>query len=595
MNDNSTRKKERRKALAAVGRYLARYKISLVIGGICLVFADSFALVTPWILKVTIDDLQGGMVRDRLLSLALLFVGITMVSGVFRFLMRRIMIGVSRKIELDMRGDYFAHLERLSPSFYNKNRTGDLMALATNDLNAVRSLVGPGVMYSLNTTVVGAMALSLMIVLSWKLTIVAMLPMVILVVGMYHSIRLIHKYFEKVQERFAGLNSRAQENLSGVRVVRAYAREEHESAEFEDASRVYVRANMKLYKVQSLLQPLLTSVAGLGALFILAYGGRQVIGGTITLGTFVAFTGYLTMLIWPMIALGWVMNIMERGLASMQRINRVLHSEPEITDSVAKTGSAVPFRDYSIVFENVSFSYDPDQKREPVLKDVTLTIGDGETVAVVGPTGAGKTSLVSLILRLYEPQSGRILVGGRPIESIPLRELRTLISLIPQDVFLFSQTIAENVSFGVAELGDRELDRFTRAAAVYDEIQGFPGKYKTMIGERGINLSGGQKQRLAIARALAKDPGVLILDDALSSVDTDTEERILTSLREEMRKRTSIIIAHRTSTVREADRIFVLDEGRLVEQGSHNELVAARGLYADMHQKQRIMYSLERS
>jgi ATP-binding cassette subfamily B multidrug efflux pump len=595
MNDNDTRKNERRKAFAAVGRYLARYKTGLGIGGICLVFADFFALATPWILKVTIDGLKEGMARERLMYLALILVAITVVSGAFRFLMRRIMIGVSRRIELDMRGDYFTHLERLSPSFYNTHRTGDLMALATNDLNAVRSLVGPGVMYSLNTLVVGAMALSLMIVLSWKLTIVAMLPMGILVAGMYHSMKLIHKYFEKVQERFAGLNSRAQENLSGVRVVRAYAREEHESAEFEDASRVYVKANMKLYKVQSLLQPLLTSVAGLGALFILAYGGWQLIGGVITLGTFVAFTGYLTMLIWPMIALGWVMNIMERGLASMQRINRVLLSEPEIKDVAPAPGGATPLRDHSIVFENVSFSYNPDQEREPGLKDVTLTIGDGETVALVGPTGAGKTSLVSLILRLYEPQSGRILVGGQPIERIPLRELRTRISLIPQDIFLFSQTIAENVAFGVAELEELELDRFTRAAAIYDEIQGFPVKYETMIGERGINLSGGQKQRLAIARALAKDPGILILDDALSSVDTDTEERILTSLRTEMRKRTSIIIAHRTSTVREADRIFVLDEGRLVEQGSHDELVAARGLYADMRQKQQIMFSLERS
>jgi ATP-binding cassette subfamily B protein len=594
MNDSNTRNEERRGALAAIGRYLVRYRGALAVGGVCLVCADFFSLATPWILKLTIDGLKEGMDRDRLLSLALLFVGITIVSGVFRFLMRRIMIGVSRKIELDMRGDYFAHLERLSPSFYNRHRTGDLMALATNDLNAVRSLVGPGVMYSLNTTVMGAMALSLMIVLSWKLTLVAMMPMVILVVGMYHSMKLIHRYFEKVQERFAGLNSRAQENLSGVRVVRAYAREEHEATEFEESGRVYVTANMKLYRVQSLLQPLLTSVAGLGALFILAYGGKQVISGTITLGTFVAFTGYLTMLIWPMIALGWVMNIMERGLASMQRINRVLHTKPEIVDPTPADAAAA-LEDHSIVFENVSFSYDPAQEREPVLKDVTFTIHDGETVAVVGPTGAGKTSLVSLILRLYEPQSGRILVGGQPIERIPLQELRTQVSLIPQDVFLFSQTIAENVAFGVAELGSLELDRFTRAAAIYDEIQGFPVKYDTRIGERGINLSGGQKQRLAIARALAKDPGILILDDALSSVDTDTEERILTSLRVEMRRRTSIIIAHRTSTVREADRIFVLDEGRLVEQGSHETLVAAGGLYADMHQKQQIMYSLERS
>jgi len=468
------------------------------------------------------------------------------------------------------------------------------MALATNDLNAVRALVGPGVMYSLNTVVVSTMAMSLMIVLSWKLTIVALLPMGILAVGMYHSMKLIHKYFEKVQERFAGLNSRAQENLSGVRVVRAYAREQYEIEEFEDESRIYVKANMKLYRVQSLLQPLLTSVAGLGAVFILAYGGKQVIDGLISLGTFVAFTGYMTMLIWPMIALGWVMNIMERGLASMQRINEVLLTEPEITD-VPHGSPAVKPMDHSIVFENVSFGYDPTQEREPILKDISLTIPDGATAAVIGPTGSGKSSLVSLILRLYDPQAGRILFGGVPIVSIPLQELRTSIGLIPQDIFLFSQTIAENVSFGVKTLEALELDRLTQSAAIYDEIQAFPVKYETLVGERGINLSGGQKQRLAIARALAKDPGVLILDDALSSVDTDTEEKILGSLRREMSKRTAILISHRISTVREADVIFVLDEGRLAEQGTHDELIDAQGLYAAMFQKQQIMYSLERS
>jgi len=587
-------KKKRRQAIRAIRGYLMRYRARRVFGSFCLIITNALLLANPWILKLAIDELEGGIPRERLALLAGGFVGITVVSGLFRFLMRRVIIGVSRKIEYDMRGDFFSHLERLSPSYYDRNRTGDLMALATNDLNAVRALVGPGVMYSMNTVVVGGLALSLMIVLSWKLTVVALLPLVFLVVGMYHSMKLIHKYFERVQKRFGDLNSRAQENLSGIRVIRAYAREAHEIQEFEEQSRVYVKANMKLYKVQSLLSPLLTSVAGLGGVLILGYGGKQVIDGTITLGTFVAFSGYLTMLIWPMIALGWVMNIMERGLASMQRINVVMHAKPEIVD-IAESSSGTPLepKDRSIVFENVSFSYDSASGRARVLENLDFAIHDGETVAVVGPTGSGKSTLVSLILRLYEPQTGRVLVGGVPVSDIPLSKLRTLVGLIPQDIFLFSDTIAENISFGVTSLEDGELDRLSRIAAMDGEIEGFPAKFGTMIGERGINLSGGQKQRLAIARAVAKDPAILILDDALSSVDTDTEEKILTSLRAEMKSRTAILISHRISTVREADKILVLDEGRLVEMGTHDDLVERDGLYAGMFHKQRIMYDLE--
>jgi ATP-binding cassette subfamily B multidrug efflux pump len=606
-NATESEPSKRQQAIRTIARYLLRYRGRLAVGAVCLLFSNVLLLANPWILKLAIDELKTGITKDRLASLAIAFVGITLVSGIFRFLMRRIMIGVSRDIEFDMRGDFFAHLEKLSPVFYNRNRTGDLMALASNDLNAVRSLVGPGVMYSMNTVVMAGFALSLMIVLSWKLTVAALLPLVILSVGMYHSMKLIHLYFEKVQEKFGVLNSRAQENLSGIRVVRTYAREEHETKDFDDQSKVYLQANMKLYKIQSLLSPLLTSVAGLGALFILGYGGKQVIDGSITLGTFVAFSGYLAMLIWPMIALGWVMNIMERGLASMQRIEVVMNTEPAIVDVVEKSpgeglepggapgaGGVLHPADRSIRFENVSFAYNPDSSRAPVLHDLNFTIRDGETVAVVGPTGSGKTTLVSLILRLYEPQSGRILVGGAPVERIPLSELRSLVGLIPQDIFLFSDTIGENIAFGVASLDKADLDRLSRLAAIHDEIQSFPAKYDTLLGERGINLSGGQKQRLAIARALAKDPAILILDDALSSVDTDTEEKILGSLRREIRTRTAILISHRISTVREADRILVLDGGRLFEEGTHEELVERGGLYADMFHKQQIMYDLER-
>ena len=616
MANANDEKKKRRKAIRTIVRYLLRYRKRLAVGGVCLLAANVLLLANPWILKLAIDELKTGITKERLLYLSLAFVTVTLVSGVFRFLMRRIIIGVSREIEFDMRGDFFAHLEKLTPIFYNKNQTGDLMALATNDLNAVRSLVGPGVMYSMNTVVVAGFALFLMIVLSWKLTVVALLPLVILSVGMYHSMKLIHRAFEKVQEKFGALNSRAQENLAGIRVVRTYAREDHEIGEFDRQSQVYLKANMKLYKIQSLLSPLLTSVAGLGALFILGYGGKQVIDGTITLGTFVAFSGYMAMLIWPMVALGWVMNMVERGLASMQRINVVMKTEPAVrdvlqaepaaegvleTEPVATdqpdTRESTPLRprDRSVEFENVTFAYDATSGRAPVLKDLSFTVRDGETVAVVGPTGSGKSTLVSLILRLYEPQSGRVRVGGVPVEKIPLFELRSLIGLIPQDIFLFSDTIAENVAFGVASLAEEDLGRLTRLAAIDEEIQGFPAKYETVLGERGINLSGGQKQRVAIARALAKDPAILILDDALSSVDTDTEERILRSLREEMKKRTAILISHRISTVRDADRILVLDDGRLVEEGTHEDLIERGGLYADMFHKQQIMYDLERS
>jgi ATP-binding cassette subfamily B protein len=586
----------RRRAIRTIARYLLRYRKALAVGSVCLLLSNILLLVNPWILKLAIDELKTGITEKRLLFLACAFVGITVVSGVFRFFMRRIIIGVSRDIEFDMRGDFFAHLEKLSPAFYNKNRTGDLMALATNDLNAVRSLVGPSVMYSMNTVVTAGFALSLMIVLSWKLTVVALLPLLILSAGMYRSMKLIHRYFETVQERFGALNSRAQENLSGIRVVRTYAREDHEVRDFDEQSRVYLKANMKLYRIQSLLSPLLTSVAGLGAVFILGYGGKQVIDGSITLGTFVAFNGYLGMLIWPMIALGWVMNMMERGLASMQRVNAILETEPAIKDVLAdRATEPMRPRDRSIRFENVSFSYDVSSGRGPILRDLNFEVRDGETVAVVGPTGSGKTSLVSLILRLHEPQHGRVLVGGAPVEKIPLEELRSLVGLIPQDIFLFSDTIAENMAFGVSSLDGDELERLSGLAAIHEEIQGFPAKYETLLGERGINLSGGQKQRLAIARALGKDPAILILDDALSSVDTDTEEKILRSLRGELKARTAILISHRISTVREADRIFVLDDGRLVEEGTHGDLIERRGIYADMFHKQQIMYDLERS
>lgn len=590
MSRSDKQKQAERAALATVFGYLRRYRRGLITGSICLVLANVLLLVNPWILKMTIDSLKQGTTREQLLRFALLLVVITAVAGVFRFLMRRIIIGISRKIEFDLRQDFFSHLETLSPSFYLKNRTGDLMALATNDLNAVRALVGPGVMYSMNTLVVSLFAVSLMAVLSWKLTLVALLPMILLSVAVYHSVKKIHSLFEKVQERFANLNSRAQENLAGIRVVKAYAREAHEIEAFRKLSISYVAQNMKLFKVQSLLMPLLTLVAGLGSLTIVAYGGKQVIDAELSLGAFVAFHGYLTMLIWPMIAIGWVMNVTQRGLASMERIKRVMDRVPDIQSPVEDVRRPT---DFSIRFDGVTFTYPGNSQRMPALRNVSFTIGDGETVAIVGPTGSGKTSVVAMILRLFDPDGGEVLLGETPVKNIALDELKRSIGVVPQDIFLFSTTVRENIAFGTPGLGDDELLRYSTIAAVNEDVDGFPRRYETVVGERGINLSGGQKQRIAIARALAKDPPVLILDDALSSVDTSTEEKILSRLREEMRRRTAIIISHRISTVQNADRILVMDGGELRESGTHEELLALGGMYAEMNRKQALAAVLD--
>jgi len=575
---------------------LARYKAGLVVGSVCLALTDLLLLANPWILKLAIDGFKNGLTHERLFFYAGLLVTVSLVSGVFRFLMRRIMIGISRKIELDMRADFFAHLQSLSPSFYNRRRTGDLMALATNDLNAVRMLVGPAVMYSMNTVVVASLTIVLMAALSWRLTVAALLPMLLLIFAMYHGIKVIHRLFERVQQTFASINSRAQENLSGIRVVKAYAREDHEIAEFDALSAGYVGENMKLFRVQSLLQPMLTTVAGLGALAILAYGGRLVITGDITLGSFVAFNGYLTMIVWPMIAIGWVMNIAQRGFASMERINEIMTVSPDIADPPDLERAAVgrDTLEHSVRFENVSFSYDVAGQRHLALDDVSFEIRSGETVAIVGATGSGKSTLIKLMLRLYDPTRGRVLVGGHDVRHLPLRELREVIALVPQDIFLFSDTIRENIGFGVPAIEDVVLYEVSQTASIYDEIEEFPHGFDSMIGERGINLSGGQKQRVAIARALAKAPRILILDDALSSVDANTEEKILSSMRTELARRTAVVISHRISTAREADRILVLDDGRLVEEGTHEQLVARGGVYAEMYRRQQLMSAIER-
>ncbi len=594
MTAPSSSKEKRRAAIKTVFQYLGRYRGRLALGAASLVAADLLALASPWILKTTIDALSRGITKRELLVYAGSLIAVAGFGGLFRFFMRRIMIGVSRRIEVDMRADFFRHLQSLSPAFYHRHRTGELMALATNDLNAVRTLVGPAVMYSMNTVVIGSLSIALMIILSWKLTIAALVPMIVLTIAVYFSIRVIHRLFEIVQAKFAAINARAQENLAGIRVVKAYARENYEVDQFATASEEYVEANLKLFRVQSMLHPLLGTVAGLGVVAILLFGGRLVIDGEITLGTFVAFNGYLTMLFWPVIALGWVMNMTEQGLASMQRMKDVMNEQSEITNAGVPVGEAPGPRDSSIRFENVSFAYAGDGDRGHILKNVSFDVKDGESVAIVGPTGSGKTTVISLLLRLYDVDSGRVTVGGSDVREIPLHTLRDMVGLVPQDIFLFSESIRDNIGFGVKEqLHDPVLDEVARTAAIYEEVNEFPNRFESMIGERGINLSGGQKQRVAIARALAKRPRILVLDDALSSVDATTEEAILGSLKGELENRTAILISHRISTARQADRVIVFKDGEVAEQGTHEQLLALGGMYAEMHHKQMLMVALE--
>ena len=493
--------------------------------------------------------------------------------------MRWVLIGVSRDIEFQLRNDIFAHLERLPMRFYQRNRTGDLISRATNDLSNVRMVLGPGIMYTANTLIVATFAVALMLSIDWKLTLMALLPLPIVTLSVWHFGKRIHELSQKAQERLADLSARVQESLSGIRVVKAFVQEKHEIQTFETMNRALFSQNMGLIRVSSLFHPTMQFTIGLAMVFVLGFGGRQVVLGNVSLGGFVAFTVYMGMLTWPMIALGWVVNLLERGRASMERLKYILDEEPEITDSPA----AVDFEiEGSVEFRDLNFSYNG----VPVLKGISLAIPKGKTVAIVGPTGSGKSTLVGLIPRLYNAPARTLFIDGVPIESIPLQTLRRAIGFIPQDTFLFGETVGENIAFGLENAVDADIERATHISNIYDDIQEFPSGFRTMVGERGITLSGGQKQRTAISRAVVRNPKVLILDDSLSSVDTYTEERILNELRDVTRERTSILISHRVSTVKTADEIVVLDCGEIIERGTHDELLERRGHYAELYRKQ---------
>jgi ATP-binding cassette subfamily B protein len=540
------------------------------------------------VLRYAIDDLTLGVTRDKLLAYAGILVGVVTVEGFFLYQMRMILIGVSREIEFELRGDLYAHLTRLPARYYHSMRTGDLMSRATSDLSAVRMVLGPGIMYTASTfaTFVGTVAL--MATISPWLLALSVLPLLFVTALVRYFGRRIHERFEAVQAQLSNLAALVQENLSGARVVRAYVQEAHEMARFEAANAEYLKRNRELIRMFGSLYPGIQLLMGTSAAFVLWLGGRMVIAESISLGEFVAFGAYLAMLHWPMIALGWVVNLFERGDASMGRLLEIVDAPPEIGDAAAVDVPAVRGH---VRFSGLTFAY----ADRPVLHDIDLDVPAGSTVAIVGPTGSGKSTLVSLVARLFEAPPGTVLVDGHDVRTVPLATLRKAVGYVPQETFLFSATVRENIAFGLPSPDGPRVEWAAGVAQLARDVADFPQGYDTFVGERGITLSGGQKQRTALARALAVDPAILVLDDALSSVDTHTEEEILRGLRGVMATRTTFLVSHRVSTVKGADLIVVLKEGRIVERGTHGELIGRGGFYADLHRRQLLEEEMERT
>jgi ATP-binding cassette, subfamily B, multidrug efflux pump len=568
--------------LKPLAPYLKRYWKSLAWGGVAIVLYNVIKVLLPVVIGHAIDDMQHGITESKLLYHALRLLLIAALSAIFLYICRQVIIGASREIEFDLRNDIFANLERQSPNYYHTHRTGDIMARTTNDLNAVRMLLGPAIMYSANTIVFMAAALPFMYRISPKLTFFAFVPMPAASVLVQYFGNRIHRRFERIQAMYSDISAKAQENFSGARLIRAFAQEDAEIASFETANREYIKRSLYLVRLMAMLWPTLEFVLGLSLMITLLVGGHEVVSHRISVGQFTAFNVYMVQLTWPLIAVGWVVNLFQRGTASIIRIDELLKQQPDIADAPKATDSPVTG---DIELRNLTFAY-PDAP--PVLHNINLRIPAGSSLAIVGPTGSGKSTLVGLIPRLHDAAPGTVLIDGQPIRNFTLSALRKSIGYVPQETFLFSETIRQNIAFGKPDASPEQVEEAATIAHISTEILEFPKGFDTEVGERGLTLSGGQKQRTAIARAVIRDPKVLILDDALASVDTYTEERILSGLKRVMEGRTTIFISHRISTARNADQIAVLVAGRIAELGTHDELIARNGYYTSLFEKQRL-------
>jgi ATP-binding cassette subfamily B protein len=571
--------------------YLIRYRWRYTAGLSALTLKNVFAAAIPLLLRFIIDEVNGGAGQRILMQLAGALLGVALLKAFFQYWMRWILIGISRDIEYDLRSDLFGHLLNLPQRFYQAYRTGDLMSRATNDMNAVRMLLGPGIMYTADVLLTFAVVLAVMSSTDWQLTCLVFIPIPLVSFTVSYFGRQTHERFRSVQEKFSDLSSHAQESLSNIRIVRAYAQSEAEVERFQETNQQYVGESLKLIGVWTRFYPIMEFLIGLTYLIVMWYGGREVIAGRITVGAFVMFMTYMAILTWPMIGLGWVVNVVQRGAASLERLNELMAQRPEIADGEQTDYSIGEIRG-DVELRNVTVFYPGSET--PVLDDVSLYVPAGQTLAIVGPTGSGKSTLVNLLPRLLDPQRGSVLIDGVDVRHIPLAVLRRSIGFVPQETFLFSRSLADNISFGTPEAEPWQIFEASQIAQLSQDVDGFSNGYETLIGERGITLSGGQKQRAAIARAALRDPRILVLDDALASVDTVTEESILEQLRISMRNRTSLIISHRVSTARNADRIVVLIGGRVAEAGRHDELIEQRGHYYELYQKQLLEEELER-